>query len=114
MSKKDLNEREKLVKCYIWSIAFYGAESWTLVKVYQKCMESFKMFCWRRMEKKIWTVRVRNEGVLHKVNEESNVLHTIRRTKNNWIGHSLRRNFLLKHVIGGKIEGGRPVTEIRG
>ena len=28
-----LNLRKKLVKCYIWSIAFYGAGTWTLRKV---------------------------------------------------------------------------------
>jgi hypothetical protein len=28
--------RKKQVKCYIWSIAFYGAETWTLLKVDQK------------------------------------------------------------------------------
>jgi hypothetical protein len=31
-SKLDLNLRKKLVKCYIWSIALYGAETWTLGK----------------------------------------------------------------------------------
>jgi hypothetical protein len=30
-----------LVKCYIWSIALYGAETWTLRKVDQKYLESF-------------------------------------------------------------------------
>ena len=29
-SKLDLNLRRKLVKCYIWSMALYGAETWTL------------------------------------------------------------------------------------
>ena len=29
-SKLDLNLREKLIKCYIWSMALYGAETWTL------------------------------------------------------------------------------------
>ena len=28
-SKLDLNLRNKLVKCYIWSMALYGAETWT-------------------------------------------------------------------------------------
>jgi hypothetical protein len=32
-SKLDLNLSWKLVKCYIWSIALYGAETWTLRKV---------------------------------------------------------------------------------
>jgi hypothetical protein len=48
---------------------------------------------------------VRNEEVLHRVNEERNILHTIKRRKANWIGHILRRNCLLKHVIEGKLEG---------
>ena len=29
-SKLDLNLRKKLIKCYIWCMAFYGAETWTL------------------------------------------------------------------------------------
>jgi hypothetical protein len=47
---------------------------------------------------------VRNEEVLHRVKEERNILHTIKRRKANWIGHILRRNCLLKHVIEGKLE----------
>jgi hypothetical protein len=35
-SKLDLNLLKKLVKRYIWSIALYGAETWTLRKVNQK------------------------------------------------------------------------------
>jgi hypothetical protein len=31
----------KLVKYYIWSLAFYGAETWTLRKVDQNSLESF-------------------------------------------------------------------------
>jgi hypothetical protein len=48
---------------------------------------------------------VRNEEVLHRVKEERNILHTIKRRKANWIGHILRRNCLLKHVIEEKFEG---------
>jgi len=36
-----LEWRKKLVKCYIWSIAVYGAETWTLRAVDQKHLESF-------------------------------------------------------------------------
>jgi hypothetical protein len=54
-SKLDLNVWRKLVKCYIWSVALYGAETWTLLKVDQKYLESFEMWCWRRMEKISWT-----------------------------------------------------------
>jgi hypothetical protein len=53
--------RKKLVNCYIWSIALYGAETWTLRAVDQKHMDSFEMSCWKRMEKISWTDHVRNE-----------------------------------------------------
>jgi hypothetical protein len=57
------------------------------------------------LEKISWTDRVRNEEVLHRVKEERNIVHTIKRRKANWIGHILRRNCFLKHVIEGKLEG---------
>ena len=63
------------------------------------------MWCWGRMEMISWTDRVRNEDVLHTVKDETNILHTIHRRKDNWIGHNLRRNCLLKHVTEAKIKG---------
>jgi hypothetical protein len=57
------------------------------------------------MKKISWTDRVRNEEVLHRVKEERNILRTIKRRKAKWIGHILRRNCLLKHVIEEKLEG---------
>jgi hypothetical protein len=42
-SKLNLNLKNKLVKSYIWSTAFYGDEEWTLWKVVQKYLESLEM-----------------------------------------------------------------------
>ena len=103
-----------LVKCYIWSMALYGAETWTLWAADQKCLESFEMWCWGRMEKVSWTDHVRNEEVLLRVNEQRNILHEIRKRKANWIGHILCTNCLLKQVIEGKIKGEMEVTRRRG
>ena len=91
-SKLDLNLRKKLVKCYIWSMALYGAENWTLQATDQKLLESFEMWWWRRMEKISWTDHVRNEEVLLGVHEQRSILHEIRKRKANWIGHILCRN----------------------
>ena len=113
-STLDLELGKKLVKCYIWSIALYGAETWTLRAVDQKHQESFEMWCWRRMEKISWTVHVRNEEVLLRVKEQRNILHEISKRKANWIGQILRRNCLLQRVTEGKIKGGIEVTGKRG
>ena len=42
-SMLDLKLRKKLVKCYIWSVALYYAETWTIHAVDQKHLESFEM-----------------------------------------------------------------------
>jgi hypothetical protein len=41
----DLTLGKKPVKCYIWSLAVYGAENWTLREVDQKYLGSYEM-CW--------------------------------------------------------------------
>jgi len=47
----------------MWSTALYGADTLTLRAVDQAHLESFEMWCWRRMEKISWIDHVRNEGV---------------------------------------------------
>jgi hypothetical protein len=105
----DLSLRKKLARCFIWSIDLYGAETLTLWKADEKYLESFEMWCWKRMEI-IWTYRVRNEEVLQRVKEKRNILQKIKRRKAKWIGYILHRNCLLKRVIEGKIEGTTEVT----
>ena len=57
---------------------------------------------------------MRNEEFLLRVNEQSNILHEIRKRKANWIGHILLRNCLLKQVIEGKIKREMEVARRRG
>jgi hypothetical protein len=111
-SKLDLNLRKKLAKCYISCTDLYGAETWTLYKVDPKYLESFGMWCWRRMEKISWTDSVRNEEVLRREGEEYTVYN--RKEKANWMGYMLCRNCLLKHIIEGKMEGGTEATGRQG
>jgi len=82
-SKLDFNLRKKLIKCYILSMALYGAEIWMFQAADQKYLESFEMWCWRRMEKISWTDHVRIEEVLLTVNEQRNILQEIRKRKAN-------------------------------
>jgi hypothetical protein len=49
----------------MWGIALYVAETWTIRKVYQRCLEGFEGL----LEKDgaiSWTDRVKNEEVLQK------------------------------------------------
>jgi len=55
-----LKFEEETNKMLHWSMALYGAETWTLRAADQKYLESFEVWCWRRMEKISWTDHVRN------------------------------------------------------
>jgi hypothetical protein len=78
--------------------------NWIVQILCRNWVESYETWCWRRVEKIGWTERVRSEEVLHRVKDAGNVLHTAKRRKANCIGHILRGNCLLKHVITGRIK----------
>jgi len=41
--------------------------------------------------------------VLHKVKEERNIICKMKRNNSNWIGHILRKNYLLRHGVEGEL-----------
>ena len=57
------------------------------------------------MEKISWTDYVRNEQVLQTVMEKGESYVQQKGRKAIWIGHILLRNYVLKHLIEGEIEG---------
>ena len=101
-TKLNIELGKKRLRCYTWNIALYGSETWTLRK-----MESFEIWCWRRMEKIKWSEEVTNEQG-DRIGEKRTLLYNILLRKANWIGHILRRNCLLHDVIEGQ------TTEVKG
>ena len=76
-SKLNIELKKKLVRRYVWSIALYGSETWTLRKLEWKYLESFEMWCWRRMEKIKWSEKVTKEHVLERIGEKRILLNDI-------------------------------------
>jgi len=72
------------------------------------------MWCWRRTEKIRWTDRKKSEELMHRVEEEKNVLRTIKIRKINWICHILRGNFPLRYITERNIDGRIKVKGRRG
>ena len=51
---------------------------------------------------------MRNEELLHRVKEERNIIHTVKRRKVNWIGHIWHKNCII--MIKKKVEKTRKKT----
>jgi len=95
-----LTFKDNVIKCYNYSIALYGTETWALWKINEKYLESLK--CWRGMENISYSEGVKYEDVLYTVKKKRNIMYKIKERKASWVGHSLCGNCLLKHVIKKK------------
>jgi hypothetical protein len=58
------------MKSYIWSVALYGSEAWTLGKHEERVVNAFETWGWRRMLKKKWTDRITDDEVFQRAKEE--------------------------------------------
>ena len=93
------------MKCFLWSVALYCAETWTLRRNEQKLLEAFEMWLWIRMERVKWTDKIKNAVVLERLREGRTILELIKKRKINWLDHWLRRNCLLKDAVEGMVNG---------
>jgi len=86
----------------------YGCETWTIKKEVVDKLNAFEMWVWRRMEKVSWQDKKMNEEILTAVGEERCIVQAILKRKQNWIGHVMRGDSLLKLVIEGRMLGKKP------
>lgn len=107
--------RTRMLKCYVFSTLLYGAEAWTLKQKNIKNIESFEMWCYRRILKISWMDRVTNEEVICRINNEPEVLLNIKKRKLEYLGHLMRgqKYTFLQNIMQGKIQGRRSIGRRR-
>ena len=59
-----LPTRVHLVKAMIFPLVMYGCESWAIKKAEHRRIDAFKLWCWRRLLRVLWTSRRSNQSVL--------------------------------------------------
>jgi hypothetical protein len=78
-------------------------------------LESFEMWCYRRILKIKWADYITNEEVLARMNCKRSLWYYIVRRRVTMVGHILRHEGLMKTVLEGRVEGknyrGRPRLE---
>src|ERR1051325_4933197 len=82
--------KKRIITSLIWSVALYGAETWTLAKGDISRLEAFEMWIWRRMEKISWTEHVSNEAVFKQIDDKRSLITVIQQRQKNWMGNVLR------------------------
>lgn len=96
------------LKSFIWIIALYGGETWTVWKQEKRRLHAFEIWCYRRMLKIRWIDRVTNGEVLERIGEEYGLWTSLRQRRVKLAGHVLRHEGTIKTIMEGYVEGKRP------
>ncbi|KAJ4447254.1 hypothetical protein ANN_09258 [Periplaneta americana] len=91
---------QRLVKCFVWSVALYGAETWTLRRSEETRIEVDM----RRME------CVKRSSV-EKSGSRKNDPETDQEEESNWLNHWLTINCLLRDALEGMVNWRRRSAE---
>ena len=84
----------------------YGCESWTIKKAECQKIDAFKLWCWRRFLRVLWTARRSNQSVLKEISPEYSLEGLMLKLKLQYFGHLIQRaDSLEKTLMLGKIEG---------
>ena len=59
-----------LVKAMVFPVVMYGYESWTIKKAECQRIDSFELWCWRRLLIVPWIARRPNQSILKKISPE--------------------------------------------
>ena len=95
-----------IVKAMVFTVVLYGCECWTIKKAECQRIDTFKLWCWRRLLRVLWTTKRSNQSILKEINPEYSLEGLM--LKLQYFGHLMRRADLLeKTLMLGKIEGRR-------
>ena len=86
----------------------YRYESWTIKKAECQRIDAFKLWCWRRLLRVLWTARSSNQSILKENNPEYSLEGLMLNLKFQYFGHLMQRaDSLEKTLTLGKIKGKR-------
>ena len=103
----------RLVKAMVFPVVMYGCEIWTVKKAERRRIDTFELWCWRRLLRVPWTARRSNQSILKEINPGISLEGMMLKLKLQSFGHLMWRvdsleKTLMLGGIGGSRRKGRP------
>ena len=76
-----------IVKAMVFSVVTYGCESWTIKKAECQRTDAFKLCCWRRLLRVLWTARRSNHSIVKEINPEYSLEGLMLKPKLQYFGY---------------------------
>ena len=103
-----LPAKVRLVKVMVFLVVMYGCDSWTIKKAECQIIDSFELWCCRRLLRVPWTASRSNQSILKEICPGCSLQGLMLKLKLQYFEHLMRRADLLdKTLMLGKIEGRR-------
>ena len=101
-----------LVKTMVFPVVMYGCESWTVKKAESQRIDTFELWCWRRLLRVPWTARRSNQSILKEISPGCSLEGMMLKLKLQYFGHLMPRvdsleKTLMLGGIGGRRRRGR-------
>ena len=77
-------------------VIMYGCESWTVKKTECQRIDTFELWCWRRLLRVPWTARRSNQSILKEIKPEYSLEGLILKLKLQYFGHLMKRAYSLE------------------
>ena len=97
-----LPTKVRLVKAMIFPVVMYGCESWTVKKAERQRIDTFELWCWRRLLRVPWTARRSNQSVLKEISPGCSLEGMMLKPKHQYFSHLMRRVDSLKKNDAGR------------
>ena len=96
------------VKAMVFPVVTYQYESWTINKAEHRRIDTFELWCWRRLLRIPWTAKRSKQSILKEISPEYSLEGLMLKLKLQYFGHQMRRIDSFENTLTlGKIEGGR-------
>ena len=82
-----LSTKVHLIKAMVFPVVMYGCESWTIKKAKCQRIDTFELWCWRRLLRVPWTARRSNQSILKEISPECSLEGLILKLKLQSFGH---------------------------
>ena len=103
-----LPTKAHLVKAMVFPVVMYGCESWTVKKAECRRIDTFELWCWRRLLRVPWTARRANQSILKEISPGCSLEGMMLKLKLQYFGHLVRRvDSLEKTLMLGGTRGRR-------
>ena len=77
----------RLVKAMVFPVVMYGCESWTVKNVEHQRIDTFALWCWKRLLRVPWTARRSNQSILKEISPGCSLEGMMLKLKLQYFGH---------------------------